>query len=252
MKCIRCGANFGSELVKCPYCGEINSSAAGYSNVLKGYEADYKKAEETLTDKGSSKALKYITISMVCIYAVVMAITFLLVNGMNDVVTGKSSAVKNSSTQKKNEELFETYMSRGQYARALTLVNETDLSMYADELTGFEYYSEYSDSLEAIFPYVNIYNEVLFVIDDMEKGNDYRSLTSNQVISYHIFYGTPDTELKAELQTELEGYLKNLYRLSDDEIEALRSCDDYQKFRIEDSSDYETITKERMVEYFGK
>ncbi len=252
MKCPKCGANYGSELVRCPYCGDVNSTAVQYANVLQGYTEDYKITEESLTDKGSSKVLKYITIIMVCVYAVILAITLFVVLGINRVVTGKSGIVDGSLTQKNNEELLEKFMEDGQYARALTLVNQTDLSLYADELTGFEYYSEYRDELETIFAYVNIYNEVLFVLDDMEKGYDYRSLTPNQLLSYHIFYTTQDSELKSELQTELEGYLKNLYRLTDEEIESLRNCDDYQKYKIEGSFDYETITKERMVNYFGK
>lgn len=252
MKCEKCGANYGSELVKCPYCGEINKAAEKLSSVLNEHVEDYQKTEKALTEKGSSKALKYITIGMIVLYIVIYILTTLIVFGINKVVTGESSLVKNSTVQKKNEELFVEYMSKGQYARALTLVNQTDLSMYADKLTGFEYYKDYADSLEAIFPYVNIYNEVLFILDDMENGNDYRALTDTQVISYHIFYTTKDTELKKELQTEIEGYLKNLYRLTDEEIEQLRTCEYEQDFRIEGSKDYEAITKERMVEYFGK
>lgn len=252
MKCAKCGANYGSELVKCPYCGEVNRAAEKLSNELNEYVEDYRKTEKILTEKGSSRALKYITISMIVVYIAVYALTSLVVTSINKIVTGESGLVKNSASQKKNEELFEEYMSRGQYARALTLVNQTDLSMYADELTGFEYYKEYVDSLDSIFPYVNIYNEVLFILDDMKNGKDYKALTDTQVISYHIFYGTKDSELKKELQTELEGYLKNLYRLTDEEIERFRNCDDYMDFRIEDSRDYETITKKRMVEYFGK
>ena len=76
MKCVKCGANYGSELVKCPYCGEINASAVQYSNVLQGYNEEYKRVEEALTEKGSSKALKVITICMICIYIFVLAITF--------------------------------------------------------------------------------------------------------------------------------------------------------------------------------
>lgn len=252
MKCVKCGANYGSELVKCPYCGEINASAVQYSNVLQGYNEEYKRVEEALTEKGSSKALKVITICMICIYIFVLAITFFVVKSVNNVVTGESSIVKNSSAQKANEALLEEYMSKGEYHRALILVDQTDLSMYADELTGFEYYREYWDSLDAIFPYVNIYNEIRFCLSDMEEGNDFRSFTDNQAISFEIFYNTPDTELKAKLQDELEQYLKNFYRFTDEEVEALRNCKSYLDFRMEGSKDYEAITKERMVEYFEK
>lgn len=252
MQCVKCGANYGSELEKCPYCGEVNKSVEKFAKALNAYEKDYQRTEDALTEKGSSKALKYITISMIAVYIVIYIITSLVVSGINKVVTGESGLVKNSSAQKKNEELLVEYMSKGQYARALSLVDNTDLSMYADKLTGFEYYKEYADSLDCIFPYVNIYNEVLFVLDGLENGDDFRSLTDFQVISYNIFYGTKDTELKKELQTEIEGYLKNLYRLTDEEIERLRNCEYSQDFRIEDSSNIEGITKERMVDYFGK
>lgn len=255
MKCVKCGADYGSELTNCPYCGELNLSAVKYANVLQGYNEDFERTRDALTEKGASKPLKYVTFAMIGLYVIVLAITIIIVTNVNNVVTGKSSIVKNSSAQQANEALFEDYMSKGEYHRALDLVNQTDLSMYQDELTGFEYYSEYKDSLECVFPYVNIYNEVLFVTDALDKGEDYRSFTGSQATSYHIFYGTPDSDLKAELQVEIEDYLRNLYMLTDEEIADLRTRTDYldfTEFRIEGSMDYETITKERMVEHFGK
>lgn len=253
MKCVKCGANYGSELTKCPYCGEINVSAIQYSNVLQGYEEDYKKTEETLTEKGASKALKAITFIMIFVYIIVFAITCLIVHSINNVVTGKSSLVKNSSAQQANESLLVEYLDKGEYARALCLVDDTDLSMYADELTGFEYYAEYRDSVqETIFPYVNIFNAVKYTLDDLDAGNDYRSLTEYDITSIQIFYSAPDSELKQELQTEIEGYLKNLYRLTEDEIAELRESNYDNPFYLEGTTDFEEITKERMVEYFGK
>ncbi|MBQ0027241.1 MAG: hypothetical protein KBS96_01440 [Lachnospiraceae bacterium] len=253
MKCIKCGADYGSELTKCPYCGEVNVSALQYSNVLQGYNDEYKKVEETLTDKGSSKALKYITIAMIFVYILVFSITCLVVSNINKVVTGKSSAVKNSSAQKNNEKLLEEYMEKGEYARLLRLVDDTDLSMNADELTGFEYYAEYRDSVqETIFPYVNFFSSVMYTLDDLDAGNDYRSLTEYDITTIQIFYMAPDSELKQELQTEIEGYLKNLYRLTDEEIAELRESDYYNPFELEGTTNFEEITKERMVEYFGK
>jgi len=253
MKCTKCGASYGSELVKCPYCGAINESAVKFSEKLQEQAEDYSRTEQTLTENGSSKALKIITIIMICMYVLIFAVTCLVVKSINNVVTGKSSIVENSSRQKSNEELLVEYMDKGEYARALSLANGTDLSLYADELTGFEYYSEYRDSLEAtIFPYVNMFGSVKFTLEDLDRGNDYNSLTEYDITTLQIFYSAPDSELKQKLQTELEGYLKNLYRLTDEEIAELRVSSYDNPFTLEGTTDFEKITKERMVEYFGK
>jgi|GEM_PF-2318158 len=253
MKCAKCGASYGSEQVKCPYCGAVNEAAVKLSNKLGEYQEDYTKTEEALTEKGASKVLKIITIVMVAVYIVTLLVTGVIVNSVNNVVTGKSVLVKNSSTQKNNEKLLEEYLSKKEYTRALRLVDDTDLSMYADELTGFEYYAEYKESVqETIFPYVNMFCTVKATLDDLDEGDDYRSLTEYDITTLQIFYSAPESELKTELQTEIEGYLKNLYQLTEEEIIELRDSGYDNPFKMEGTTDFERITKERMVNYFGK
>ena len=72
------------------------------------------------------------------------------------------------------------------------------------------------------------------------------------VILLNIFYNEEDTPVKAELEVELEQYLRNLYRLTDAEIEQLKNIENAEDFTLDGDSDYEKISKERMVEYYGK
>lgn len=51
---------------------------------------------------------------------------------------------------------------------------------------------------------------------------------------------------------EVDGYLKNYYRLTDEEIERLKALGTGEQFTLDGSADIEGITKERMEEYFGK
>lgn len=90
-------------------------------------------------------------------------------------------------------------------------------------------------------------------MDSMDEGNNYASLQDTDVISFQIFFSSEgDSAVKDELTEEVESYLKNYYRLTDEEIETLKTLESGKQFTLEGSADIESVTKQRMEAYFEK
>lgn len=247
MQCRNCGADFASDQLKCPYCNTVNEHALELAKELQQYDKEYEKTRDEMLETGDILVLRKLTIGVGVAFLAIALFLGLYVGIYMYRYSSKSifnvTGVKYTENNKKLKE----YMDNKDYIRAYLLASSTDPTTEY-----FEYYPEYKDELTAIWDYSLILSEVKFVMDAMDNKDNYRSLTGNQVISYSIFYSCPDSEVKQELQVELEEYLRNLYRLTDDEIEQLRTVVYSTDFSLDGDYDYEKVTKERMVEYFGR
>ena len=92
-----------------------------------------------------------------------------------------------------------------------------------------------------------------FLWEAMDEGNNYASLRDTDLTTLQIFYHSDDkSEVRQDLIREVDGYLKNYYRLTDEEIETLKGLEYGDQFILDGSIDVERVTKERMEAYFGK
>ncbi len=90
-------------------------------------------------------------------------------------------------------------------------------------------------------------------MEAMDEGNNYASLRDTDLTTLQIFYHSDDkSEVRQDLIREVDGYLKNYYRLTDEEIETLKGLEYGDQFILDGSIDVERVTKERMEAYFGK
>lgn len=90
-------------------------------------------------------------------------------------------------------------------------------------------------------------------MDSMDEGDNYASLRDTDVISFQIFYSSAaNSAVTEELTREVDGFLKNYYRLTEEEIETLKALEAGKQFTLEGSADIEGITKRRMEAYFEK
>jgi len=247
MKCTNCGADFPSDQLKCPYCNAVNEHALKLAKEIQQYDKEFAKTRDEMLSTGGSAVIKRLTIQLGVSFLVI-ALIFIGYVMFYQYRYGESTKYHVTGNRyKKNLKLVEQYMNDKEYLRAYTLAASTDPTHEY-----FTYYSDYKDELTAIYNYSLILTGILRAQEDLAAGDNYESLTGSTLISLEIFYNSPDCAVKEELALEIESYLKNHYRLTPEEIQAFKACESYQDFTIDGSSDIETITKERMVAYYGK
>lgn len=252
MICPNCGADFPSDKLRCPYCNSVNEHALKLAKELQEYDKDYEEAREDLLENSNTIVLKKLTISVSIAFLVVILLFggFVIFYNYRYGDTSKYNVTGDRYT--KNKARVEKYLNEGQYIRAYLVAANTDPTHEY-----FQYYPEHADELNAIYNYSLILSDVRRTMEDMDDGNNYRAFEDTLAISYSIFYGVPQSDIKDELEIELDDYLRNLYRLTEDEIIEFKRVAGHggfisTDFKIEGSTDYPSITKERMVEYFGK
>lgn len=148
----------------------------------------------------------------------------------------------------RNKEMIADYLDEGQYIRAYLLASTTDPT---GEL--FQNYPEYAEDLYDIYDYSIILVGVLQSMESMDEGDNYAALRDTDVTSFQIFYRSEnDSAVNEELTREVDGFLKNYYQLTEEEIETLKTLDSGKQFTLEGSADIEGVTKRRMEAYFEK
>lgn len=247
MKCTNCGSDFASDQLKCPYCGTVNEHALKLAKELQGYDAEYEKKRDDLLKNGTTQVLKRITAGLGITFLIITLLFGGYVLFFQYRFSEHSTYEVTGSRLTKNKELIARYLEEEKYVRAYITAAKTDP-------TGehFEYYPEYADDLTTIYNYSIVLVDVMQSMDKMDDGDNYPGLRSTDLISVDIFYHSADSAVKKELEREIDSYLKNYYRLTKDEIEALKALEPGEQFTLDGNADIEAVTKQRMVEYFGK
>ncbi len=247
MQCIKCGADFASDQLRCPYCNAINEHALELAKELQQYDKEYEKSRDEMLETGDTKVLKRLTYGVGLAFLAIILLFGLYVGTYSYRYSSKSRYQVTGARYEKNRKKLDEYMKNKDYIRAYVLAATTDpTSEY------FENYPEYHDELWAIYNYTLVLAEVRNTMETMDAGDNYRSLTDTFVISLSIFYSSPDCEVKAELEEEIAQYLRQLYRLTDEEIEQLKTVVTSTDYSLDGRDDYDVVSKERMVEYYGR
>lgn len=242
MKCTSCGSDFASDQIKCPYCGTVNEYALHLAKELQSYDAAYEKKRDELLETGSNQVLKHLTMGLGITFLVIVFVFFGYIVFLHYrpyyEVTGRRL--------EKNKASIARYLEEGQYIRAYLLAVATDPT---GEL--FTYYPEYKEDLLNIYNYSIIQIGVLQSMDSMDEGDNYVSLRDSDLTCFTIFYqNMGDGEAARKLEPEVDGYLKNYYRLTDDEIQRVKTLEWGEQLILDGSADVEAVTKERMEAYF--
>ncbi len=248
MKCTNCGSDFAGDQLKCPYCGTVNEKALKLGKELQTYDAAYEQKREELLETGTSQVLKHLTIRLGIVFLVIVLFSFGFLTFYQYRFGVRSPYQVQGGRLLKNKELLAGYMDDKQYIRAYLLASRTDP-------TGerFENYPEYAQELNDIYTYSLVLMDVLQSMDSMDAGDNYASLSDTALITIRIFYGSGgEGKVKDDLIREVDGYLKNYYRLTEEEIARLKSLEESEQFTLDGSADVERVTKERMEKHFGK
>lgn len=248
MKCTNCGFDFASDQLKCPYCGTVNEHALKLAKELQTYDAAYEKKREEMLETGTSQVLKHLTVKLGIAFLAIVVCSFVFVALYQYRFGVRSPYQVRGERLVKNKEMLAGYMEDKQYLRAYILASRTDPT---GEL--FEHYPEYKEELNNIYTYSLILVGVLQSMDAMDEGDNYPSLRSTELSTIQIFYQYgQENAVKEELEREVDGYLKNYYRLTEEEIEELKTLKPGKQFTLEGSADIEGVIKARMEAYFGK
>lgn len=248
MKCTNCGSDFASDQLKCPYCGTVNEHALKLAKELQTYDAAYEQKREELLENGANQVLRHLTVRLGIVFLAIVLFSFGFIAFYSYRFGVRSPYQVRGERYVKNKEQLARYMDEKQYIRAYLLASRTDPT---GEL--FENYPEYAEELTDIYTYSLVLMGVLQSMESMEAGDNYPSLRDTDLTTIQIFYHYGgDSEVKQDLMREVDGYLKNYYRLTDEEIERLKTLETGEQFTLDESADIEGITKERMEAYFGK
>ena len=248
MKCTNCGSDFASDQLKCPYCGTVNEHALKLAKELQTYDAAYEQKRDELLETGTGQVLEHLTVRLGIVFLAIVLFSFGFISFYKYRVGVRSSYQVTGARLEKNREQLARYMDEKQYIRAYLLASRTDPT---GEL--FKNYPEYAEDLTDIYTYSLVLVGVLQSMEAMDEGNNYASLRDTDLTTLQIFYHSDDkSEVRQDLIREVDGYLKNYYRLTDEEIETLKGLEYGDQFILDGSIDVERVTKERMEAYFGK
>ncbi len=248
MKCTNCGSDFASDQLKCPYCGTVNEHALKLAKELQTYDAAYEQKRDELLETGTGQVLEYLTVRLGIVFLAIVLFSFGFISFYKYRFGVRSSYQVTGARLEKNREQLARYMDEKQYIRAYLLASRTDPT---GEL--FKNYPEYAEDLTDIYTYSLVLVGVLQSMEAMDEGNNYASLRDTDLTTLQIFYHSDDkSEVRQDLIREVDGYLKNYYRLTDEEIETLKGLEYGDQFILDGSIDVERVTKERMEAYFGK
>ncbi len=248
MKCTNCGSDFASDQLKCPYCGTVNEHALKLAKELQTYDAAYEQKRDELLETGTGQVLEHLTVRLGIAFLAIVLFSFGFISLYKYRFGVRSSYQVTGARLEKNREQLARYMDEKQYIRAYLLASRTDPT---GEL--FKNYPEYAEDLTDIYTYSLVLVGVLQSMEAMDEGNNYASLRDTDLTTLQIFYHSDDkSEVRQDLIREVDGYLKNYYRLTDEEIETLKGLEYGDQFILDGSIDVERVTKERMEAYFGK
>lgn len=248
MKCTNCGSDFASDQLKCPYCGTVNEHALKLAKELQTYDAAYEQKRDELLETGTGQVLEHLTVRLGIVFLAIVLFSFGFISFYKYRFGVRSSYQVTGACLEKNREQLARYMDEKQYIRAYLLASRTDPT---GEL--FKNYPEYAEDLTDIYTYSLVLVGVLQSMEAMDEGNNYASLRDTDLTTLQIFYHSDDkSEVRQDLIREVDGYLKNYYRLTDEEIETLKGLEYGDQFILDGSIDVERVTKERMEAYFGK
>lgn len=248
MKCTNCGADFASDQLRCPYCGTVNEHALKLAKELQTYDAAYEKKRDELLESGTNQVLRHLTFGLGIVFLAIVIVSLGFVAFYQYRFSGKSSYEVSGARLARNKEMIADYLDEGQYIRAYLLASTTDP-------TGehFQNYPEYAEELNDIYNYSIILVGVLQSMESMDEGDNYAALQDTDVISFQIFYSSEgDSAVKEELAREVDGFLKDYYRLTEEEIETLKTLKSGKQFTLEGNADIESVTKQRMEAFFEK
>lgn len=147
MICKTCGANYDSNMLSCPYCGQVNEKALAKAKKLDVYDEAFQTERNRLLEEGQILVLRKITIG-ICLSLSIIAILFSSLTYYYEHHDYLRRRLQMSgSSYEKHLKLIHSYIDDKDYLRALTLARATDVK------DDFSSYPDASEELNMILSY---------------------------------------------------------------------------------------------------
>lgn len=254
--CKACGAHYDSSTLSCPYCGQVNEKALAKAVKLETYDKSFQSERNKLLEEGQILVLRNITIGICLIFSIIAVLFCGLTYYYEYHDTLKRKVEMSFGNYERNLTLIQSYIDNGDYLRALTLAKATDMN---DDVLG---YADVSEELNMISYYYLFTGYIQsYIVGQQHIGvhsfhEDLEDIYLGHFLldSPYKVYTTPASSeralnVKKELTSCIDLYLKSFYRLTDEEVTLLKSAASIDDFKLEGKKDYSTIIAERMKAY---
>lgn len=245
-KCPNCGAEYDSQLLKCPYCE--------YENIEAAQENYREKIEELVEEREEIKNLpkKVAAKRTKIIFACVAVFLVVIILGLVGVeVYQKTSKKYQAKKEQENKEIMESYLANKDYA--------TFYSFYQGLDYAYLVYNKYDEISTIYYWYECIESDFELQFKDYNKGNKESHITwvalamneygnmirrADEYLNDNYRYGNEEhIQNICEMAT---ARLKEMYRIDDAMIEEILAV---EKERGADSAAYNELA-EKVVENY--
>lgn len=245
-KCTNCGAEYDSELLKCPYC-EFENTEVAQENYREKIEELIEEREEIrkLPKKVTAKRTKIVFSAVAFMLLAVIFIMVLM------EATQKMRKEQQVEQEQHNKDIMERYLNNKDYAQFYSYYQSLDYAYMVynkyDEISTVYYWYECMESdFEYQFTGYNAGNKDVHVTWVALALNEYCTMLkwADEYLNDNYRYGNEEhIQAICDMATER---LKEMYQMDDAMIEAVLAV---EKQRGEDSTVYNEIAED-VVENF--
>lgn len=238
MRCQSCNAHLSIEDEKCPFCGTPNPEAIKHRQDMRRFSGEFHRTKSSVLRTSSETAQKSIRIMIICIMAVLVLISILILGNNWNI----SYAIQKSEAKRNYKEysaILDQYEADGDAISFAAFYDEK--SLY-----GVDSYDKYQYYHRAAADYESIYYEVLRFMEEtpLERTSSnsvkylcdyidyYYSYLGEEHYSFYEETGMYDeVHLQAveQLTQKLEALLKFSFSLSDEDMENFRNLSNAEK-----------------------
>lgn len=245
MFCKNCAATYANDASNCPYCGSDNPEFKTQSQLAQDEALTLKKESY---HQGVNKTLRLFTLTTCTIFIIILTIFGGLTLYYEHLDEWQKQAAVKGKNYEENLAHINRCLDQKDYLKAYTIAYATSPTYDVSES-----YPDIAEELKMIDCYISFIRDLQpYIVNDCNFEDLYFSSYSLETV--HMLYtttpnSTRSAAIKDVLCESVDLYLKYYYRLTDEEIENLKSASDFYDYEIEGTTDYDYIIKERMHEY---
>lgn len=238
MRCRSCNAHLSIDDEKCPYCGTPNPEAVKHRQDMRRFSGEFHRTKSSVLKTSTETAQKSIRIMIICIMAVVVLISILVLGNSWNI----SSAIRKSEAKRSFKEysvILDEYEAEGDAISFVTFYQE-------NSLYGVDGYDKYQYYYRAAANYESFYYELLRIFEEKQAGE----ISSNSIrylCDYLGYYYTfieeehysfyeetgmyDEVHLQAveRLTQKLEAMLKLFFSIPDEDMDNFRNLSNAEK-----------------------
>ncbi|MCR5508032.1 MAG: zinc ribbon domain-containing protein [Lachnospiraceae bacterium] len=233
MKCRYCGSNLGIEDEVCPYCGKVNSQAAGHLAEMKKTRDEFESAKRSAAKgtKINGRIARLIVIAVMIVATMVMLGVTSRYSDVSTRIERNEARIKKAADRNKDD-ISATLKELEKNREYLAM----DCYVLEHRLRSNDDYNDYARVFTAAISYSVIYEDILSIVDGFEgyEGEDNRSRCNNigiyiadwkQYVDGGFWNDRPDSPMHSG---EHSGFIKDARKSVQDMVQVYFDLSDFQ------------------------